>query len=186
MQTIACARCLSADTDPHGECRIQTARFVVKGIVPQALEALARMHEAGYAHRVLSSACIQLSAKQGMNKNVALENCDPSMLTIKLNDLARATPLSDTSAPRGAPGLIAEDLSILGFILLQLFLTALAETKTIDPKTGLAAPIASPPALSIADLRRQLALFDGRLAGSPGVPRPETPYPATHNPHPTP
>ena len=60
------------------------------------------MHDGGFAHRVLSPACLQLSARQGMNKNVAIEDCDPTMLLLKLNEFGRTVALDD--APLSTPG----------------------------------------------------------------------------------
>jgi hypothetical protein len=148
----------------------KTVRFIVQGVIPQALAAMAFMHDSGWAHRVLSPACMQLSARQGMNKNVALEDCDASMLQLKVNEFGRSSRLGDaaTSAPGGALGLIAEDLRALGLIFLQLLLGALAETKIMDPATGQYEPAPRPPPVTMADLARQIALFDGRITGSNG------------------
>ena len=52
----------------------QTACFILAGVIPQALDAIARLHEAGWAHRSLSPSCFYLSALQGMHKNVAIQN----------------------------------------------------------------------------------------------------------------
>ena len=141
---------------------IQTARFVLKGIVPQALTAVSRLHDAGFAHRVLSPASFQLSTTQGMNKNVALETCDPSLLSLRLSDFGRATTLG-----LEADELVAQDRQALGLIILQVLLSALAEVKVIDPATGQYVAIPYPE-FSVADLKRQIALFDGRVAGESG------------------
>jgi hypothetical protein len=142
---------------------------VVKGVLPQTLDALASMHEAGYAHRVLSPGCIQLSAKQGMNKNAALEDCDPTNLCVKLGDFGRATLFEDASAlPGGSLGLVAQDLRAVGMAFVQLLLGSLTETETLNPETGLATPVARPPPVTTADLARQMALFDDRITGEGG------------------
>jgi len=164
-------RALALPPLPRDVSWLSTGRFVVKGIMPQALAALASVHEAGLAHRVLSPASIQLGAKTGMNKNVALEYCDPSMLSVKFSDFGRATPLDspDTGALGGGLALVSQDLRALGIIFLQLLLGALAETVTVDPNTNLPQPLPRPPPVTGADLVRQLALFDDRIAGDSGT-----------------
>jgi len=161
-------RSLALPPLPRDVSWVTTTRFVIRGCLPQALNALACLHEAGYAHRVLSAASIQLGAKTGMNKNVALEYCDPSMLSIKFSDFGRATSLDGDTLPGGGLTLVAEDLRALGLIFLQLLLGALAETISVDPSTSLYVPLPRPPPVTSADLVRQLALFDGRIAGDSG------------------
>ena len=137
----------------------------MNGILPQAIEALAQLHDAGFAHRVLAPGCIQLSTKVGMNKNVALEECDPGMLSVKLSDFGRAAALVDMSTPGEGGELVARDLVSLGLAFLQVLLASLSETQRINPATSLYEPIPSPPPVGGADLARRIALFDGRMSG---------------------
>jgi len=135
-------RSLSSAPAPLRVSWDQAARFVVKGIIRQTLEALAFVHDAGYAHRSLSPASIILSARQ-QDKGQAVSRCEASLLVLKLQNFAFATPISDNSPKRRESAerwkinresvldrtalSVAEDLSSAGYVFLSVLLGALAE-----------------------------------------------------------
>jgi len=126
------------------------ARYV-KAIIKQILNALAELHEAGIAHKSIGRSSIILSSTE-MDKTVASNvfTTNPSQLVVKLADFGFSTELGvyDTDlqgrartfgikirTPENAvPFMQAEDLHALGFVIVGLLLTSLADIETPDIK----------------------------------------------------
>jgi serine/threonine protein kinase len=125
------------------------AKYVVTGIVKGAIAALASIHESGLVHRSIGRTSFILSTK-AMDKREAISpfNTMTSSLQIKLADfgfsgLYKESTSSDEFCNRArsfglnfrkgdcncatANFAIAEDMHAIGFVLLGLLLTSLAE-----------------------------------------------------------
>jgi len=130
----------------------QRANYVVKGILKNALEAMATLHDAGLAHRSIGRSSFILSSK-AMDKREA-SSCyttSTTQLRVKLADFGFSGPLeSSTDDPefvtrarafgfsfrKGERSIaatnfaIAEDMHALGFVAVGLLLSSLAEVKS--------------------------------------------------------
>jgi len=153
----------------------QAAQFVVKGIIRQTLQALAFLHNAGYAHRSLSPENLILSAPM-QDKGEAVNSCDPSALVLKLQNFAFASRLTDDSPERRESAerwkinhesivervalSVAEDLHAVGYVFLTVLLGALAEPKSGEDPAG---PLAM---RSLQVLERQIEdVYQGDVSG---------------------
>jgi len=86
----------SPASSPMVVTRQQVADFLVKGVIPQCLEAVEFLHECGFAHRSLSPDSFILSANS-VNKNEACERCDKDLLQVKLQNLMFSARLGEES-----------------------------------------------------------------------------------------
>lgn len=168
---------------PKRVTNADAARFLLDakaGVFVRSLAALALVHEAGLAHRSISSGGSLLLTAEAQDKGAALERLTPSLLRVKLTNFGFATPLSDGGSDRceslarfgvdlgTAPSVdrnvaltrfaIAEDLGALGFVFLQLFLGALSgeDADYFSDDSGTTTPTRSAPAATIRDLERQV------------------------------
>jgi serine/threonine protein kinase len=130
------------------------ANYVVKGIIKKSIEALATLHENGFVHRSIGRSSIVLSSKaQDKREAVSPFATQISNLVVKLTNFGFAGPYegcakdedfrlrartfgfrferSDNNVAT-ANFAIAEDMHALGFVVLGLLLTSLAELPTID------------------------------------------------------
>ena len=130
----------------------ERARYIVLGIVKQALEAVATLHEAGIAHRSIGRSSVIIGSV-GLDKNEAASPFSTNLarIHVKLADfgfsgrfeestrdsafLSRARSFGlnfakneSSSATTGFA--MAEDLHALGFVVLGLLLSTLAEVPT--------------------------------------------------------
>ena len=152
----------------------ERAKYIIKGIMFQCLEAVAFLHENGIAHRSIGRNSIILSSvaqdKMEASSPYALV---PSRLVVKLSDFGFGGPIADSSFDEefrtrarsfgidikegtSSVGMtnfaMAEDLHALGFVFLGLLLTSLAEIPTPQYKM---------PATDEDSLQRLLAeIFD--------------------------
>ena len=130
----------------------ERSRYVVQGIIRGALEAVARLHEGGIAHGSIGRSSVILSSVTHDKTEVSSPYCtNPSQLVIKLADFGFSSRLEDctndsTFLSRAKsfgftfrPGessvttknyAMAEDLHALGFVVLTLLLTSLAQVPT--------------------------------------------------------
>ena len=134
----------------------ERARYVVHGIVRGTLTALAEIHEEGLVHRSLGRNSMLLSSKtQDKREAVSVYATQTSNLLIKLSDFGFSIPQTQVMiddpdfATRArsfglsfSPGqtanvpivnfAMAEDMHALGFVVLALLLSSLAELNAID------------------------------------------------------
>ena len=152
----------------------ERAKYVVKGIMFQCLEAVAFLHENGIAHRSIGRNSIILSSvAQDKTEAISPYALVPSRLVVKLSDFGFGGPIADSSFDEefgtrarsfgidikegtSSVGMtnfaMAEDLHALGFVFLGLLLTSLAEIPTPQYKM---------PATDEDSLQRLLAeIFD--------------------------
>ncbi|KAL7571000.1 hypothetical protein ACA910_002622, partial [Epithemia clementina (nom. ined.)] len=132
------------------------AKYIVQGIVKGAILALAEIHEEGLVHRSLGRNSIILSCKtQDKREAVSVYATQTSNLLVKLADFGFSIPQTkitlddpDFATRARAFGLffrqgqtpnvqivnfaMAEDMHALGFVVLALLLTSLAEISSID------------------------------------------------------
>jgi len=130
------------------------ANYVIKGMVKGAISALADIHEQGLVHRSLGRTSIILSSKtQDKREAVSVYATMTSNLIVKLSDFGFAVPQSKVTTDDPdfvtrartfglsiQPGqetnvqianfAMAEDMHALGFVILALLLTTLAELVT--------------------------------------------------------
>jgi hypothetical protein len=127
----------------------ERAKYIVNGILKQAIEAVATIHESGVVHRSIGRSSVLLSSK-AMDKTeaVSVYATLTSQLRVKLADFgfsglyqeatsdeefcsrARTFGLSFRKGDNNlatANFAIAEDMHALGFVLMALLLTSLAE-----------------------------------------------------------
>lgn len=162
---------------PQAPAWKERANYVVKGIIKNAIEALATVHESGMVHGSIGRASIIISSKE-MDKTSAVSpvNTMISKLRVKLSDFSFTKAFEQSTANEEfctrarAFGLnfqkgdnnvlttnfaIAEDMHAIGFVFLGLLLTTLA----VPPK-----PISSTyqmPATDEDTLQRLLGdIFD--------------------------
>lgn len=125
------------------------AKYVVKGVMKQATEAVATLHESGIVHRSIGKSSLIISSKT-MDKTEAVSPFATaiSQLRIKLADFGFSGPYKEASADKefctrarsfglsfrqGENSIattnfaIAEDMNALGFVFLALLLSSLAE-----------------------------------------------------------
>jgi serine/threonine protein kinase len=130
----------------------ERARYICLGIIKQAIEAVATLHEAGIAHRSIGRSSVIIGSV-GLDKNEAVSPYSTNLgrIIVKLADFgfsgrfeestrdaaflrkARAFGLNfreneSSSATTGFA--MAEDLNALGFVVLGLLLSTLAEVPT--------------------------------------------------------
>ena len=128
------------------------ARYVVQGIIKGALEAVANLHESGIAHRSIGRSSVLLGSV-AMDKQEAPSPYATNLarLVVKLADFGFSGSFEDSTRDEGfvsrarSFGLqfrkgessaatkgyaMAEDLHALGFVVLGLLLTSLAEPPT--------------------------------------------------------
>ena len=132
------------------------AKYVIKGIVRGAIVALAEIHEQGLVHRSLGRNSIVLSSKtQDKRQAVSVYATQTNNLLVKLSDFgfsmsqtsiavddpdfatrARAFGLNFASEPKATVQMVnfamAEDMHALGFVILALLLSSLADLYSID------------------------------------------------------
>jgi serine/threonine protein kinase len=130
------------------------SNYVVKGIMKDAVEALANLHDSGIAHRSIgSSSFILTSLTQDKREAVDLYFTRASGLVVKLADFGFSGKLEEStfddyfltrarsfgfSFRKGDQSLnasnfaMAEDLHALGFVFLGLLLSSLAELPRAD------------------------------------------------------
>ena len=130
----------------------ERAKYVIKGIMFQCLEAVAFLHENGIAHRSIGRNSIILSSvAQDKVEASSLYALVPSRLVVKLADFGFGGPIADSSFDEefrtrarsfgieikegtSSVGMtnfaMAEDLHALGFVFLGLLLTSLADIPT--------------------------------------------------------
>lgn len=134
----------------------ERSRYVIQGIIKGALEAVAHLHESGIAHRSIGRSSVLLSSvAQDKAEASSPYSTNLSRLVIKLADFgfsgrfeestrdsafrsrAKAFGLTfrqgeSSSATKGYA--MAEDLHALGFVVLTLLLTSLAQVPTPEYK----------------------------------------------------
>ncbi|KAL3913104.1 MAG: hypothetical protein SGILL_006623 [Bacillariaceae sp.] len=141
--------------DPPPLPRFQDrANYIVKGVMKQAIEALATIHEAGLAHRSIGrSSLIITTPAQDKREAASIYTTLLSSLSIKMSDFGFSGLLEDSahdeefllrarafgfSFRKGEDSLavsnfaMSEDLHALGFVFLGLLLVALAELPHAD------------------------------------------------------
>mmetsp|Transcript_13806 Transcript_13806/g.38146 ORF Transcript_13806/g.38146 Transcript_13806/m.38146 type:complete len:588 (-) Transcript_13806:299-2062(-) len=130
------------------------AKYVVQGMVKGAIAALADVHESGLVHRSLGRTSIVLSSKtQDKREAVSIHATLTSNLIVKLSDFGFALPQSEVTTDdpdfvtrartfglsigtgqkinvQIANFAMAEDMHALGFVVLALMLSSLAELVT--------------------------------------------------------
>jgi serine/threonine protein kinase len=130
----------------------ERASYIVKGVMKQAIGALATIHEAGLAHRSIGrSSLIITTPAQDKREASSITATQISALTVKMSDFGFSGRLEDSaqneeflsrarafglSFRKGETSLAAtnfamsEDLHALGFVFLGLLLVSLAELPT--------------------------------------------------------
>lgn len=131
------------------------ANYIVSGIMKGAIEALATLHESGIAHRSIGrSSVILTSQTQDKAEPSSVYATQTNLLSVKLADFgfsglleestydeeflqrARSFGLSfrkgDTSSLAATNFAMAEDLHALGFVILGLLLSSLADIPRLD------------------------------------------------------
>ena len=134
------------------------ADYVVKGILRQAIEALANLHESGFVHRSIGRSSLILTTRNTLDTREASSVYATALsnLLVKLSDFGFAVPSREATRDEEFRsrartfGLnfekdeytvttvnfaIAEDMHALGFVMMGLLLTSLAEVT--DPKAPL-------------------------------------------------
>lgn len=132
----------------------QRANYLVKGILRGALEAMAKMHDNGIAHRSIGRSSVIISSKS-MDKREAssVYTTDTFQLRVKLADFGFSGPLDESTQDpefcvrartfgfnfrEGEASIasmnfaIAEDMHALGFVFIGMLLSCLAEVKSMD------------------------------------------------------
>jgi serine/threonine protein kinase len=130
----------------------ERANYVIKGIMKQAIEAVATVHESGIVHRSIGRNSILLSSK-AMDKREAVSPYATmtNQLVVKLADFGFSGKYKDSTSneefcarartfdlyfKKGENTIattnfaIAEDMHALGFVFLGLLLSSLAEVPT--------------------------------------------------------
>lgn len=132
----------------------ERAKYVIKGILLQSLQALSTLHDNGIVHRSIGRNSIIISSK-GQDKQEASSPYATviSRLRIKLSDFGFSGKIADSSSDeafrsrartfkldirQGSTSLetksfaIAEDLHAMGFVFVALLLSSLAEIPSDD------------------------------------------------------
>jgi serine/threonine protein kinase len=135
------------------------SRYVIQGIIRGALEAVALLHESGIAHGSIGRSSVLLSSV-GQDKTEASSPyaTNPSRVVVKLADFGFSKLLEQVttdaafvaraksfgfqfgggegaeSSPTTRAYAMAEDLHALGFVVLSLLLTSLAEVPPSAPE----------------------------------------------------
>lgn len=127
----------------------ERARYIRMGIVKQALEAVATLHEAGIAHRSIGKSSVIIGSV-ALDKNEASSPYSTNLarIRVKLADFGFSGAFQESTNDEGfrsraktfgfnfLPGessaattgyAMAEDLHALGFVVLAMLLSALAE-----------------------------------------------------------